>query len=107
MEESMSQIEEKGQRVVVKPDQDIVSAMSEAFKSELLSLLNKGFKELDIDMSEIEMIDSIGLGVLIATHNSLIKTGGKLMVSHVSDEIYDLFKTMSLDRHFEVHAASK
>ena len=103
----MSQIEENGERAVVKPDHDIVSAESEVFKSELLSLLNKGFTELNIDMSAIEMIDSLGLGVLIATHNSLIKTGGKLMVSQVSDEIYDLFKTMSLDRHFEVHPVSK
>ncbi len=102
----MNEIKREGDRAVLKPGEDIVSAMAEKIlKSELQELLSQEIKELEIDMSTVGMIDSIGLGVLIATHNTLSKSGGKLKVSHVSEEIYDLFKTMSLDRHFDVQAA--
>ena len=56
-----------------------------------------------IDMTDVAMIDSIGLGVLIAAHNFLNKKGGKLSVNHVSDHIFSLFKTMRLDKHFDVN----
>ena len=62
-------------------------------------------EELTLDLKQVKMIDSVGLGVIIAAHNSLRGIGGKLTVKNVSNDIYRLFKTMRLDQHFEVTKA--
>jgi anti-anti-sigma factor len=48
------------------------------------------------------VVDSSGIGLLIATHNSLKTKGGSLRVANASPDILNLFKAMRLDRHFTV-----
>ena len=91
---------------VIKPGKDIVASMADDFKSKLLNLVNKGTKELILDLSDVEVVDSVGLGVVMATHNSLKNTGGKLKVIKASEDIFRFFQTMRLDQHFEVHPAN-
>lgn len=98
----MARAMKKAKQKVVKPGKDIVASMVDGFRKKLLILIDKGNNDLRIDFTGVEMIDSVGLGILIATHNSLSKNGGKLTVTNVSEEIYGLFKTMRLDQHFEV-----
>jgi anti-sigma B factor antagonist len=45
--------------------------MAEDFRKKLLKLAQKGIIDLIIELIGVEMVDSVGLGVLIATHNSL------------------------------------
>ena len=90
---------------VVKPGKDIVASMTESFRKKLLKHVENGIKELTIDFSAVEMVDSAGLGVLIATHNSLKNMGGRLKITNVSEDINKLFRTMRLDKHFEVQMA--
>jgi anti-sigma B factor antagonist len=101
-ENMMSQIVKKGNRTVVKPRGDIVASTAEVFSEKLRSLVEEGIKELIIDLSAVDMVDSCGLRALLTTYHDLCKAGGKLSVTHVSKDIYDLFKAMQLDQHFPV-----
>lgn len=92
----------KGSHKITRPGKDIVASRAEEFRKRLLKLLDSGVEVLTIDLRNVKMIDSMGLGVVIAAHNSLKKAGGKLLVTNVSEDIYRLFKTMRLDQHFEV-----
>jgi len=85
-----------------KLKKDMVASEAENIKKDLLKIVKQGIKELTIDFAVIEAIDSVGLGVLIATHNSLESVGGKLKIKNVSDNILRIFKTMRLDQHFEI-----
>lgn len=87
---------------IVQPGADIVASMADDFKRNLLQVVEKGIPELIIDFTGVDIVDSVGLGVVIATHNSLSNRGGKLKIINVSDDIYQLFKTMRLDQHFHV-----
>ncbi len=98
----MSEIKKDGQRVIVKPGTDIVASMANEFRAELNSLIQESPQELEIDLTGVEMVDSVGIGVIIATHNSLDQKGGKLKVVNIAEDIYGLFSTMRLDRHFTV-----
>ncbi len=98
----MSEIKRDGQRVIVKPGTDIVASMANEFRAELNSLIQESPQELEIDLTGVEMVDSVGIGVIIATHNSLDQKGGKLKVVNIAEDIYGLFSTMRLDRHFTV-----
>jgi anti-anti-sigma factor len=82
-----------------------VASVVQEFKKELRSLIAEEPAEIAIDLTGVDMIDSVGLGVLIATHNSISKIGGKLTVMNASENIYGLLKTMRLDRHFGVMSA--
>ena len=92
----------KQTKKVIKPAKDIVASMAGDFRKKMLELTEKGFKEITIDLASVKMVDSVGLGVLIATHNTLNKAEGKLTVKNASEDIYRLFKTMRLDQHFTV-----
>ena len=89
----------------VKPGKDIIASMADDFRKKLHKLVKDGIRELTIDLAGVKMVDSVGLGVLIAAHNSLDDIGGKLKVKNASDDICSLMKTMRLDQHFEVKAA--
>ncbi len=92
----MSVIAREGNVVTITPGQDLVSSMVPGLKQELGT---ESPKELRLDLAGAGMMDSIGIGVIIATHNSLKKTGGKLVIANASENIVKLFKSMRLDQH--------
>jgi anti-anti-sigma factor len=80
--------------------------MAADFRQDLLKEVESGVKRLVVDLNDVQMVDSVGIGVLVAAHNSLSKTGGQMAVSNVSQDIFNLFKVMRLDQHFEVIPAA-
>lgn len=89
----------------LKPGKDIVASIADDLRKDLAREVAEGVKKLTIDLKGVEMVDSVGIGVLVATHNSLSKSGGCLAVSNVSEDLCRLFRTMRLDQHFEVAPA--
>ena len=49
----------------------------------LKEMLNKGARELVFDLASTAMLDSSGMGLLIAAANSLAPHGGKVRVTNV------------------------
>lgn len=101
----MSEIIKEENHVIVKPGKDVVASMANEFRAELNSLIQESSCDLTIDLTGVEMVDSVGIGVIIATHNSLNNKGNKLKVVNITEDIYGLFSTMRLDRHFTVEKA--
>ena len=103
----MSEILRQQDQATITPQSDMVASMAGEFKGELKALLDQGIKDLTIDIGAVEMIDSVGLGVLIAACNSIGRVGGNLTIRNASKDIHSLFKTMRLDRHFKVLTREK
>lgn len=91
---------------VLQPPGDLVAPTIEAFKKEVRSVLRRNPRFLILDLIRVRMVDSVGLGVLIAAHNALLRKGVKLELINVSGEIRELLEAMRLDRHFEIRSAS-
>ena len=87
---------------VIQPEQDLVSIHLPALRWKMREMVESGVRQVTIDLSKVQMVDSAGLGLLIATHNSLKKVGGQLAVVHASADILQLFKTMRIHQHFSV-----
>ncbi len=101
--ELMSYIERKNGVVVVKPGVDIIASQCASLKEELLQILKDGEKKIIIDLQDIQMIDSSGIGLLISTQNSLKDSGGEgIELINISDDIHKLFIAMRLDQHFKM-----
>ncbi len=88
----------------VKLNEDIVASNAEKIRKKFQSILeSEDIDEFIIDFADVKMIDSLGIGVIIATHNSMSTKEGVLSIINADDNIYKLFKTMRLDSHFSVN----
>lgn len=101
----MSEIIRNGNQTIIRPGIDIVASMADEFKNELLSAINALDGELVLDLAGVEMVDSVGIGVIIATHNTLSQKGQSLKIINVITDIFGLFSTMRLNRRFIVEEA--
>ena len=101
----MTDISREGDRVVITPQQDIVASVAGDLRTLLKEQIGQGCREMVLDLRQVEMIDSMGIGLLIAVHNSLNKNGGQLRAVNLSQDLQRLFKNMRLDKHFSVEGA--
>ena len=101
----MSEIIKDGDKATIKPGVDVVASMAEDFKNELLSAINDSKEDFIIDLQGVEMVDSVGIGVIIAAHNTLNQSDRDLKVINVIKDVYGLFTTMRLNRRFTVEEA--
>jgi anti-sigma B factor antagonist len=98
----MNEISKNQKQVVVKPGKNVVASMANEFRSQLHWLVQESPHELVIDLDGVEMVDSVGISIIIATHNSLDEVGGCLRLTNVASDIYTLFTIMRLDNHFTI-----
>ncbi|MFW5838240.1 MAG: STAS domain-containing protein [Desulfovibrionaceae bacterium] len=98
----MSDVTHSENTITVKPGRDIVAAMVQDFRVELKELVSQAPEQLVIDLEGVQMIDSMGIGLLISAHNSLSKEGKSLKLVNASDNIMGLFRSMRLDQHFMI-----
>jgi anti-anti-sigma factor len=98
----MSSITASDGRIIVQPEVNVVASTAESFRQELLRLITQNSAEIVVDLSKVERIDSVGLGVFIASYNTLKKKERQLKVINASPKIRSLFQTMGLTRLFAV-----
>jgi anti-anti-sigma factor len=75
--------------------------LREMFRERVLA----GARRLELDFARVESIDSVGIGLLVATHNTLVKAGGSLSLANVGQDIFQLLTLMRLDKHFSISQA--
>ena len=90
------------QSAILRPSGDVVADSEADLRSKLRVLVASGIRKLTIDLSNVQMMDSAGLGLLIAAHNSLRKNGGELTVIHATHDLLELFRTMRMHQHFSI-----
>jgi anti-anti-sigma factor len=99
----MTQVRKEENRVVVQPSGDtIVAATVPELRAQVRDIVDRGVRDLVIDLAGVRMVDSSGIGLLIAAHNSMRKLGGQLAVIHASNDLLELFRSMRMHQHFSV-----
>jgi anti-anti-sigma factor len=99
----MIEVTREDNKAVVRPAGDgIVAASIPELRAKLRGIIQDGARELVLDLTGIQMVDSSGIGLLIASYNSLRKVGGHLAVIHASAEILELFQTLRMHQRFSV-----
>jgi len=97
------QHERNGVLVVRIFSRKVVHSNSDEFKAEMTDLIRKGGKQLLLDLSEVEFIDSRGLGVFISILKS-VGPGGSLALCSLNDNVYKVFELTKLDKFFAMYA---
>lgn len=75
---------------------DIEMITIKEFKEKLLQLGQSCEKDIDIDLANVEYIDSSGVGVLISLLKMQKKKGKNLRIEKVSDKVLSVLKLSSL-----------
>jgi anti-sigma B factor antagonist len=68
---------------------------------EVHKLISSGTKKFIVDMRSVEHINSSGLGILIASLNTVRQAGGDLKIANASPRVLDLLKITKLNQIFE------
>jgi anti-anti-sigma factor len=99
------QIEQSEGVTRITLSENLVASKAKEMKAKLKALIDEGNIKLVIDMQGVESIDSSGIGVLVATQNSIKSKGEKLTIENASEKIFRMMKTMRLDKHMHVKQA--
>lgn len=99
----MTEITKVDNVAIVKLDEAIVASTTGELRKTLKKVLDEGTGGIVIDLINVEMIDSSGLGLLVATHNSLQKVDRNLELNNCNDDLKKLFNNMRLDQHFVIN----
>jgi anti-sigma B factor antagonist len=99
----MIEVTREDNRAVIRPAGDnIVAASVPELRTTMRGMVEEGVRDLVVDLADVRMVDSSGIGLLISAYNSLRKVGGRLAVIHASADILELFRTMRMHQHFSV-----
>ena len=92
----------EGTKAVLQAGGDLVAATVPSLRPRLRELVQGGIRDLVFDLEHTRMVDSSGIGLIMAAHNSMEKVGGRVHVLHASADIRTLFATMRLNQHIDI-----
>ncbi|MBN1501485.1 MAG: STAS domain-containing protein [Spirochaetes bacterium] len=89
-------IEENDSTVKINVTGDIEMMSIKDFKEKLLKLGQDSDKNIEIDLANVDYIDSSGVGVLISLLKLQKRKGKTVKISQVSDKVLNVLKLSSL-----------
>lgn len=83
---------------------DPVAPECAALREGILGQLNAAsdYHAVQLDLRSVKMLDSSGIGVIIATYNTLKAKEVELQVVGASADIASLLNSMGLSNHFQI-----
>ncbi|WP_374164778.1 STAS domain-containing protein [Arcticibacter sp. MXS-1] len=76
---------------------------ADVFKSSLMSLIDKGFKYLVVDFSDVEYVDSTFIAALVSGLKYAMQYNGDVAVARLSKDIRHLFSLIRMDKVFMIY----
>lgn len=71
-------------------------------QEKIFGLIAHGHKRFALDLSEVDYIDSSGLGVFISINKQALKRGGGLEISGIKGIVKELFELTRLTKVFGI-----
>ncbi|WP_419924450.1 STAS domain-containing protein [Candidatus Poriferisocius sp.] len=92
----------RGRWEVLSVTGEIDMATAPRFRQRLLALISTGAQNVVIDLTEVDFIDSTGLGVLMGAAKRVRSAGGDIRLVSVGSRLADLIELTRLDRVLDV-----
>lgn len=90
----------------VRLDGDLTASRVPELQAVLKQELDQPLEELVFDLAGTSMLDSSGIGLLIATFNSVGRRGARFRVVNASQPIFQLLQSMRLVHRLNVSGAA-
>lgn len=95
-------VSQDGPQCVATLEGELDIATSEQLRGELLRLIDDGCRALVVDMSDLALIDSTGLGVLVGVLKRILQHGGEMQLRAPRPAARKVFVITGLDRVFTI-----
>lgn len=80
----------------------VLGAESASLRSLVCELLDKGHKNILLNLAEVKYIDSSGLGSLVSGLTTARKQGGQLKLLKLTNKVHDLMQITKLYTVFDI-----
>ncbi len=99
----MATIEKSGEITIVTIAIDTLDSGNEKrFKKEVIPILEPNSKVV-LDMSEVDFIDSSGLGMLLSCYRHVSAASGDLRLCNLNEQVRTLFELVRMHRVFDIY----
>ena len=95
-------VHESDNSISLKVHGDIEMVTIKNFREELFEIGEKTDKDIEIDLLDVDYIDSSGVGIIISLLKLQQKKGKKLIINKVSPKVLDVLKLSSLSDTFNL-----
>jgi anti-sigma B factor antagonist len=96
-------IRAEGRRAVLQLGGEVDAHTASAVRELMLDLLAAGHNRLIVDLEHVEVLSSIGVGVLVAVLKRVRAENGSLQLVCAREETLRVFRITRLDRVFSIH----
>jgi anti-sigma B factor antagonist len=100
-------IERSGDQARIKPSNKLTAVEIPDFQEALRQELDAGVRSIIFDLSDTTILDSSGIGLLIAAKNSLARVDGAFSVIHASPPVLKLLQRMRLINRLQVTGSNQ
>jgi anti-sigma B factor antagonist len=87
---------------VVRAKSALVVGNREAFKTQILQLLENGTRDFVIDLTDCEYIDASGFGVLVSVQKKIRDFSGRIVLAGVNPDLREVMQVARLDTIFSI-----
>ena len=101
------EISEKEGTVVITPKGKMLAGPElEKLHDKIKELVRIGARKMVIDLGEVELMDSRGLGILVAALTSLRNVQGELKLARITNKIESLLVITHLSKVFKTYGSA-
>jgi len=97
-----------GEVVVMRLEGKIsIAGGDEVLRSLVIEALARGERNLLLNLNEVKLVDSSGVGELVAAYYAAKNAGGRVRLCCLSDRVFDVLRIVQLIKFFEVNLDEK
>ena len=101
----LSSVERVGEAAVIKvPGTRLDASIADGFKDSVRELIHAGERQIIVDFSSIEFMDSSGLGALVGAMK-IMGTGGTIEIAAPNDAVMKVLRLTRMNKVFTIHDA--
>ncbi len=86
----------------IKDSDRLTAAVADEVKSQLTEIVSGGNEKVVLDLSNIQFIDSTGIGVLISALKTARQSNNSFVLCSIQKDVMSLLSLMKLDKVFEI-----
>lgn len=92
-------IQTSGDSALIKVNSNALSGdIANDFKSEVVTLIDSGIKNINLDLGNTNFIDSSGIGKLLFINKKLGLSGGVIEIVKISPTLYDFLDSLTITK---------
>lgn len=93
---------DNGNETVLKIEGTLDAVTAPELRSVVDDLVNESRKEVTLDLADLRLIDSSGVGVIVSLFKRVRAHGGQVRITGLRDQPRAIFRLLRLDRVFPV-----